>query len=123
MIRINHDYLTSGTFSIQKVCEQFEQISINFRFPKIFFLKSKASLPRHISRKLCCARLPNQWVASLSKQHGTTFPSQVSTHEPHIRKQELGKRFLRMNWFSGRVDERTYREYFGFTGISGLPFL
>src|SRR4051794_11144588 len=67
--------------------EQLAQMSIFFLLCSTWLLKLRYSLFCHNCLKLCSLRFPSLCWASLSKQQGTTEPSQVITGSCHKRQQ------------------------------------
>src|SRR5690606_14662072 len=97
---------------------QFLQISISLRDFNMLCLKLLYCFPVHISRKGIKLVSPSLWLASLSKQQGTTDPLKVTTQLFHMRQHWFTNLFL-MTYVPS--DCNLYREYFGLSGISGLP--
>src|SRR5688572_2912187 len=69
--------------------EQFAQMSMFFRPPLSCFLNCTYDSSFHISLNDFCFKSPSLCCASLSKQQGTTNPSQVITGSCHKRQQWL----------------------------------
>ena len=83
-----------GLLFIKDQVVQFRQISMFFLSLRILFLNASYSSEVQISLKLFCVTEPSRLAASLSKQQGTTIPSQVITDEDHILKQLFFRLFF-----------------------------
>ncbi len=101
--KINEEYVVNNFQNYNNACVelphphtlhpsvQFVQISIWSRPFRICVRNCWYSLPCQIFRKEWCFRSPSRWVASLSKQQGTTIPSQVITQACQSFQQWLAR--------------------------------
>jgi hypothetical protein len=73
---------------------QLVQISISFLERNMADLKPLYAAPCQTFSKESMLTSPNLWVASLSKQQGTTKPSQVITLPRHKRQHWFSNSFF-----------------------------
>jgi hypothetical protein len=67
--------------------EQFLQMSISCLFISIAWRKARYFEDFQMLSKVFSVIVPKTCLASLSKQQGTIFPSQVNTLPDHMRQQ------------------------------------
>src|SRR5665213_1002884 len=87
--RTNISYFQTDNPSLQ-----LAQMSIFLRLEVISWRNCLYFLFCQISLNDSFFKFPNLWVASLSKQHGTTIPSQVITFACHSFQQWFCNLFL-----------------------------